>query len=322
MDDNKNSFSASGDGYNKEEVDAYFLEVRKQFEKLSAENKKLHRDCVHFAKQLKKIQDSGVLNEDVPELKRQNAQYRQEIASLQKQLQAVPPVSQPESVEAVKSDDEDHGYFNTPSEPEPQSEQTKTGGAVFFDDEPEPASEKKVKNSKPKKRKSHRVLRGFMIFFLVIFIIIGVISVVSAAIGHSKNPNTTFFGTRAYTVHNNNMSDIADSKSIVFVKRDSYDTLKTGTIIVATPKDRSLAKVDDKAKGNLIVSGNNGKEYTVTPNQYLGVAKYKVENIGSFVKWAASNAVIYFLVLCVIIAVLILIIAIIPSGKKRPQTSN
>lgn len=320
MEDNKNSFSASGEGYNKEEVDAYFHQVRKQFEKLSAENKKLHRDCVNFARQLKKIQDSGVLDEDVPELKRQNAQYRKEIASLQNQLNAAPSAPQAEPVEAVQADDEDRGYFNTPSEPATQPEQDKTGGAVFFDDEP--VSQDIEKAPRPKKKKSHKVLRGFMIFFLVVFIILGIISVVSAAIGHSKNPNTTFFGTRAYTVHNNNMATIADNGDIVFVKKDNYNNLKTGTVIVAVPKDRSLAKVDDKEKGSLIVSGDNGKEYTVTPNQYLGVAKYKVENIGSFVKWAVNNAVIYFLVLCVIIAILILIIAVIPSGKKNQKISG
>lgn len=314
MEENKNSFSAAADGYNKEEVDAYFRKVQEQFQKLSAENKKLHKDCVHFAKQLKKIQKSGILDVDVPELKRQNAQYRTEIANLQKQLKSQPSPAPASEVKPVEPEEEkeEPGYFNTPSEPAPQPAAPKPGGAVFFDDEPEETAE-----PAPKGRKSHRVLRGFLIFFLVVFLILGVISIVAGAIGHSKNPRTSFFGTRAYTIHNNNMKSIADDNDIVFVKNDDYGSLKTGTVIIASPKDRSLAKIDDTVNGTLIVSGDNGQEYTVTPNQYLGVAKYKVENLGSFVKWSANNAVIYFLILAVIVCLLILLIAVIPSGKKR-----
>ena len=45
-------------------------------------NQKLYKDCVTFAKKLKKIQVSGILDEDVNGLKELNTQYAEEIAAL------------------------------------------------------------------------------------------------------------------------------------------------------------------------------------------------------------------------------------------------
>ena len=49
-------------------------------------NQKLYKDCVTFAKKLKKIQVSGILDEDVDGLKELNTQYAEEIAALKEQL--------------------------------------------------------------------------------------------------------------------------------------------------------------------------------------------------------------------------------------------
>ncbi len=52
-------------------------------------NQKLYKDCVTFAKKLKKIQVSGILDEDVDGLKDQNSRYAEEIAALKEQIVAL-----------------------------------------------------------------------------------------------------------------------------------------------------------------------------------------------------------------------------------------
>ncbi|MBO4383260.1 MAG: hypothetical protein J5847_04115 [Clostridia bacterium] len=52
-------------------------------------NQKLYKDCVTFAKKLKKIQVSGILDEDVEGLKDLNSQYADEIAALKEQIVAL-----------------------------------------------------------------------------------------------------------------------------------------------------------------------------------------------------------------------------------------
>jgi len=52
-------------------------------------NQKLYKDCVTFAKKLKKIQISGILDEDVDGLKELNTQYAEEIAALKEQIVAL-----------------------------------------------------------------------------------------------------------------------------------------------------------------------------------------------------------------------------------------
>ena len=49
-------------------------------------NQKLYKDCVTFAKKLKKIQVSGILDEDVDGLKELNSQSADEIAALKEQI--------------------------------------------------------------------------------------------------------------------------------------------------------------------------------------------------------------------------------------------
>lgn len=56
---------------------------------LKYSNQKLYKDCVTFAKKLKKIQLSGVLDEDIDGLKELNTQYAEEIAALKEQIVAL-----------------------------------------------------------------------------------------------------------------------------------------------------------------------------------------------------------------------------------------
>lgn len=52
-------------------------------------NQKLYKDCVAFAKKLKNIQSSGILDTDVDSLKELNSRYANEIASLKEEVVAL-----------------------------------------------------------------------------------------------------------------------------------------------------------------------------------------------------------------------------------------
>lgn len=78
-------------------------------------NQKLYKDCVTFAKKLKKIQVSGILDEDVEGLKDLNTRYADEIARLKEQIVALTVENQSmreataaselkETIEAIEED--------------------------------------------------------------------------------------------------------------------------------------------------------------------------------------------------------------------------
>ena len=318
MEEPKMNFSADGNGYNRKEVDAYFEKLQEQFREISEKNQKLYHDCVHFAKQLKKIQDSGVLDEDVPALKRQNAKYRQEIQNLRSQLAG----SSSESADSAKPrSHEPSGYFNTPSPEEvtPQSETSASAsqeGAVFFDDQPDD-----TEASAEVPKKTHRVLRGFLIFFLVIFILVAIISAASGIVGHNSNPQTSCFGVRGYCITNNNLASVANKGTVVLVKYEQADELTPGKIVLAHAGGiRTLGTIQraviSNGRTSYELTMDHGPDAVISQQQYLGTAKYRIAGIGNFVTWAVSNAITYFLILFVILALLVLLIALIPSAKK------
>lgn len=60
--------------------------LEEEIAELKYSNQKLYKDCVTFAKKLKKIQVSGILDEDIDGLKNLNSQYEDEIAALKEQI--------------------------------------------------------------------------------------------------------------------------------------------------------------------------------------------------------------------------------------------
>lgn len=93
-------------------------------------NQKLYKDCVTFAKKLKKIQVSGILEEDVDGLKELNTQYAEEIAALKEQIVALTienqnmrEVSQANELKETLEDIEDELPIVLESAAEPEEEE-------------------------------------------------------------------------------------------------------------------------------------------------------------------------------------------------------
>ena len=68
------TFRTVSNGYERSAVDSYVRNLNEENAYLKAKNEKLHKDCVSFAKRLKKIQQSGVLDANVEDLKLENEQ--------------------------------------------------------------------------------------------------------------------------------------------------------------------------------------------------------------------------------------------------------
>ncbi len=334
MDEKNTMFSADGQSYNKEEVDAYFLKMKEEFDKLSSENQKLYKDCVSFARRLKKVQESGALDTDIAALKNENAQYRKKILALQEELEQIKASADSKdaaesasaSAPTAENDTEaKDGYFNRPSEKVAEPIQ-KTTGAVFFDDmddedpqdAPSSRNNREPKGKRPKKKKSHSFLRAILIILLILGILLGAVSVAAGVIGHSSDKNKNLFGYRAYVV-NNDLSGVAEKDDVILVEVDTFDEISSQFVILATPENRSLAIVDRVVEnGNqktLRVFNENNDDYTVTADTYLGEAKYVIDGNG-LIRWAIQNPITYFLILAIILLILILLLALIPSRRK------
>lgn len=153
MDENNKNFSASSNGYDRSEVDAYFQTLKEEIDELKAQNDKMRRDCVSFAKRLKRIQDSGVLDEDIPELKRQNAQYRDEIVSLQKKVSKLSLENQGLHMSSAEPAKAETSSAPVPAAEKAPVEEPEQPAATnhFFKAPKEKSSAKKEKEEKPAK---------------------------------------------------------------------------------------------------------------------------------------------------------------------------
>ena len=61
---------------------------------LQSKNKKMRRDCTNFARRLKQIEDSGILDIDVSALQEENEQLRDQMSEMQRQLNQLTAVVQ------------------------------------------------------------------------------------------------------------------------------------------------------------------------------------------------------------------------------------
>lgn len=274
------NFSSEENGYSRKEVDDYFEETQKIIQELKTKNQKLYRDCVHFAKQLKSIQNSGILDENIQDLKQQNARYSLEIQNLQERISKL-------------------SYDAAP------------------DPETEPISQKEPAE-RAHRHKTHRVLRGFLIFFLVIFILIAIISIAVTAIEHSDSQG---FNIRGYYIDNDALPTVAKAGDIVFAEKEDLDDLTPGDVILVDVGSQRTLGILQKAvfsngQTKYEVSMSKNTYAIVNQSQYLGTAKFRLPGMGDFVTWAVQNAALYYIILVLILALLILGLVMVPCVKK------
>ncbi len=334
-------------------------------------NQKLYKDCVTFAKKLKKIQVSGILDEDVEGLKDLNTRYADEIARLKEQIVALTIENQNmretttaddirETMEAIEED--------LPVVPEAQTEEaslygdeiaapsketlantelanaTRTGNTVTFKalklDEPEeepevgPAMQKANKDrtrrqpasptvkttSNKKGPTGRRVLRGILKTLLTLVILLGLISALTGLIAHNA-PDMKIAGLRPYTVRNDAMAPNVQETDIIVVKNVPMNKLQPANVVMSTHNDRSFASVEAVETRDgvdvLVLADNSGETYSVTGDEYVGKAVYRIAGLGRLTKYALTHRINYFAVLLSLTMVLIALLILFPSRKAR-----
>ncbi|MBP5460278.1 MAG: hypothetical protein J6Y62_08980 [Clostridia bacterium] len=334
-------------------------------------NQKLYKDCVTFAKKLKKIQVSGILDEDVEGLKDLNTRYADEIARLKEQIVALTIENQNmretttaddirETMEAIEED--------LPVVPEAQTEEaslygdeiaapsketlantelanaTRTGNTVTFKalklDEPEeepevgPAMQKANKDrtrrqpaaptvkttSNKKGPTGRRVLRGILKTLLTLVILLGLISALTGLMAHTA-PDIKIAGLRPYPVRNDAMAPNVQETDIIVVKNVPMNKLQPANVVMSTHNDRSFASVEAVETRDgvdvLVLADNSGETYSVTGDEYVGKAVYRIAGLGRLTKYALTHRINYFAVLLSLTMVLIALLILFPSRKAR-----
>ncbi len=322
-------------------------------------NQKLYKDCVTFAKKLKTIQVSGILEEDIDGLKNQNSQYAAEIAALKEQVvaltvenqnmrEAARPVVEPEPVEDESSYDDE---IAAPSLETLQNTElanaTRTGNTVSFkalklddpEEEPElgPAmrnanqertgkqqqeSQKTNRQAKRKGSAGRRFFRGLFKTLLTIIILLALVSGIAGIFAHYL-PDTTIGGYRAYTVRNDAMDPNIKQTDVIIVQDVSVEKLQPSNIILTTYGDRNFGSVEalETREGidYIVVADNTGNTYNVDADQYIGKAVYRIAGIGRLTKYALTHRINYFAVLASAAMILIALLILFPSRKPRKK---
>lgn len=337
-------------------------------------NQKLYKDCVTFAKKLKKIQVSGVLDEDIDGLKDLNSRYADEIAALKEQIVALTienqnmrETAQAEELAQTLEDIEEELPIvleRTPAEQEEEvlyadeivtpsketlqnmelAEATRTGNTVSFKalklDEPEeepelgPAMQRSntdksrkqapqpvMKTTKNKKGPvGRRVVRGILKTLLTLVLLLAVISGIVGLFAHNF-PNASIGGLRCYTVRNDAMAPNIKQTDVIVVKKVPINKLQPANVVLSTYNDRSFGSVEAletrDSTDYLVLADNNGETYSVSTEDYLGKAVYRIAGLGRLTKYALTHRINYFAILLSLTLVLIALLILFPSRKTR-----
>ena len=138
---------------NAADLDSYIHQLEEENNLLKTQNQKLHRDCVSFAKRLKKIQNSGILDVDVESLQRESSEYQLEIARLRHEIDelnvenqslrtAVSPLPENYTYDDSEQPIADSEIYEPKTEPETESEPVQSEDdsyGMYFNRSPESA---------------------------------------------------------------------------------------------------------------------------------------------------------------------------------------
>lgn len=341
------------------ELEATISSLREENEQLQKQNAKLHKDCVAFAKKLKKINDSGILDVDVVALQEDNKNMYAAMQQMQEQINSLNANLEDQQSSSVKNrfrpkrffrtevveeyDEDDDGespleeadntlttstdiYSYEEAIEEPIAEDFSTQDDFEEESEEELEEVKAIKAPVPTVGKT--VARTIIGFLLVLVILNGLISLVTALFAHNFT-DATLFGHRFYTVVNDSMDPEITMDDIVWVKKNSIKEVKANDVILNDARSRSFATVtevkNDYGMLVLTVQDNSGT-YEVDSSHYLGKASNKVVSIGKLVRYGCNHTYNYFAFHIAAILILVALLLFIPSGtmkiKKKKLTEN
>ncbi|MBQ1545559.1 MAG: hypothetical protein IIZ60_07355 [Clostridia bacterium] len=346
------TFRTVSNGYERSAVDSYVRNLNEENAYLKAKNEKLHKDCVSFAKRLKKIQQSGVLDANVEDLKLENEQYLDEIVRLQEQVARLSRENK-ELTEALDFDDDE--FYEDDEEPQPAAPAAEPAAAAaepvpeaapvwtppaepFYQpadtevlddvyDQPEltedglfaevPAPEgATVPERAPSKTRSR--IRTLIAFLLCLTLLSALVSGICSYF--ATHTDKGFFGIRCATVGRNDVNEVT-TDDIVVLKGEELSKLQPNDIVMSTQNDRSLGYVQDiKVEGSetyLIVADDHGSQYNVKNDGYLGKVTHTIKGLAGITVYAVKHTYNFFAILAAISLFLIALLLFIPSGKPR-----
>ena len=338
MDSNKKQ-KTIGDFENKAQYIAY---LENSIEVLEERNEKLYSDCVSFAQKLNSIKTSGILDEDIGGLKRENRDAKNEIDELSqlvsrlstenkklkkriRKLEAKPQVEEykkdpndiPISKVTETAEVADYNYS-----PEPQYEEPYYEEPVYEPEEVEEEFTPEEYYEYLEPSESRKTFRGIIITLLVAVILVGIFSSVCSVFGHFKKDSFPA-GYRFYTVNNTNMTPDIDYDDVVVAKNVPVEKLGIGDIVITAKDGRTIGNLKAiTVSGDykyLTVVDNKNQEFQIDETQYQGKAVYRLAKIGKVASYAVTHVYNFFGMIIAIILLLIAILILVPTRKARKR---
>lgn len=330
---------------NVEELIAVVESLTKEKSNLTAKNKKLLKDCKAFAKRIKAIEDSGILDVDVAALQEENRKLHEQLGA----LRAFP--EEPE---------EEIPYEEVPEEPEPEEEPEEEpeqlpAGPVYEDissfseleedtaplpaisdesqgiwaeqpqeaDAWQPEEEFTIPEPKAKKTtrhpKANRIARRTISILLLILILFALISTIFCLFG-SKWTKAAPFGYRFTSVCQDYSGANLNSNQVVKVKKTDLDEVQVNDVVASTVTEGRLfgkvVSINNDDSSIVLEVENDNDHYQVTQDNYIGVAKKSINGLGAWVRYASIHTYNYFGYQISLALLLVGLLLLIPVPKK------
>ncbi len=314
-----------------EELIALVESLTKEKSNLTAKNKKLRKDCKAFAKRIKAIEDSGILDVDVAALQEENRKLQEQLDA----LQTVPEESEePEFIEDIPEEGLPEEELFEEEAPEEQPEQLPaepvyedissfskqeevTAPLPTIPDEfsiPEPKAEKATRHPK-----ANRVARRTISILLLILILFAFISTIFCLFG-SKWTKAAPFGYRLTSVCQDYNGANLNTNQIVKVKKTDLDEVQVNDVVASTVTEGRLfgkvIAINKDGSSVVLEVENDTDHYQVTQDNYIGVAKKSINGLGALVRYASNHTYNYFGYQISLALFLVGLLLLIPVPKK------
>ena len=326
-----------------EELIALVESLTKEKSNLTAKNKKLRKDCKAFAKRIKAIEDSGILDVDVAALQEENRKLQEQLDALQafpeepEPEEKVPEEEIPEEPEPEEEPEqlpaepvyEDISSFSEPEEdtaPLPAipdesqgiwTEQPQEADSWQPEEEftiPEPKAEKTTRHPK-----ANRIARRTISIFLLILILFALISTIFCLFG-SKWTKAAPFGYRLTSVCQDYNGANLNTNQVVKVKKTDLDEVQVNDIVASTVTEGRLfgkvVSINNDGSSVVLEVENDTDHYQVTQDNYIGVAKKSINGLGAWVRYASNHTYNYFGYQISLALFLVGLLLLIPVPKK------
>ncbi len=324
-----------------EELIALVESLTKEKSNLTAKNKKLRKDCKAFAKRIKAIEDSGILDVDVAALQEENRKLHEQLEALQafpeepeeeipyEEVSEEPePEEEPEQLPAEPVY-EDISSFSEPEEdtaPLPAipdeaqgiwTEQPQEADAWHPEEEfaiPEPETEKFTRHPK-----ANRIARRTISILLLILILFALNSTIFCLFG-SKWTKAAPFGYRLTSVCQDYNGANLNINQVVKVKKTDLDKVQINDIVASTVTEGRLfgkvVSISNDGSSVVLEVENDTDHYQVTKDNYIGVAKKSINGLGAWVRYASNHTYNYFGYQISLALLLVGLLLLIPVPKK------